>query len=195
MGSQQYQVAFPVWNILRRCYTGICYREWYTHPDYPESRKEALLTGEIYKYHFSPGTKRNQSVFGANFLTQWDEVYVFESAIDCMNYWQRTDKPSVAMWGKDISIAQLDYLAGFKHVVLCLDKDRDRGGLETAEKVESKLTGRTAVSIALIVGPFKDYTDAVVAGVEPKLKVLPSVYGGRSHEVEKLYRVFKKKGK
>ena len=194
--TYRYKLVFPVWDVVCERYVGLCTREWETHPEYPASRKQELLYDQLSRYSFEEYVRRSQAIFGANLLTHKDEVYVFEGAIDAMNHAQRTGLPSIATWGKNVSNAQVEYLSGFKHVILCPDKDEDKKGLKSAEKTEAQLMEKTTVSIALLTGPFKDYSEAVMAGVKvPNLKILPSRFDGRIHEIAKLYRVSQKQNR
>ncbi len=186
--------AIPYGNLM-----GICLRQWESHTRYPSGKKVQLEAGQINRYEFQSRINRSNSLFGIELLKDYpskNEIFVFEGPIDAMNFWQRTGKPAVAIWGSGASSQQLDYLKTFHTVHIVADKDERKQGLKMAEKTLVEVSKVTQAHIYVVKEPVKDYSDAILYGNStPELVKLPESKGERFLEIQRLYKDLKNQRK
>lgn len=145
---------------------GVCLRLWDTAAGFPSCLKMKLMRGEIRKYTHLPGSIPSASLFGVEAITSLDEVYLFEGAIDAMNFMQVTGCQALARWGTGFHLNQAGYLRRFKRVNVVVDNDGHGLGKLSALPVYRLLAPHTEVRIYDIPLPVKDYSEAVVQGYQ-----------------------------
>ena len=164
---QKWVVTIPVRRMNDNALIGICFRHWDTHPQFPIELKTKIESKEVPRYYYTKGTDRNLSFFGCDQLREEDEeVYIFEGAIDAMNFWQRERLPVLARWGTVLTLPQLEFLKRFKRVHIIADNDKNEAGIKSAKRLRHQLRGcRVPTRILITAGEYKDYSDAVRGGV------------------------------
>lgn len=162
--SENYSVTIPVRSLSSGEVQGVCFRYIDSDKNSPDLLKQQLLTGDIQRYHYSKGTLPGLSLFGLETIKTLDRVYVFEGAIDAINYHQRHNVQVLAKWGTLLTKQQIEYISRFKEVYIVADNDKSGVGIKSAKNLCNLLIGKSIVHVMIPENEqCKDYTEQVTS--------------------------------
>lgn len=170
LNPEKWSVAIPMRSVYNPTdLSGVCFRYIDSHPDFPPEWKAQIVSGDIKRYHYLPGSIPGVSLFGVDAITDYTEVYLFEGAMDAMNFMQREGKQALARWGTIISPYQAEYLSRFDRLHVVIDKDTNRVGSAAGRQVRSVLRGKVIVQLLEMKESVKDYSEAVMKGLSTEM--------------------------
>lgn len=160
----KFSVSIPMREVKSQMLAGVCFRYTDCLPDFPADLLPKIRKQRFYQL---PGSSPNRSFFGQETICNFaNPVYLFESALDAANYWQRTAYQSLARWGTNLlTKLQRDYLQQFSEILIVADNDEHGIGQQNAKALQSQLLQIVRCKI-LTVQNHKDYTEAIENGVE-----------------------------
>lgn len=172
---EKFSVTIPMRKLGSEELVGVCFRYVETDPNFPQDLREKLQRRLIQKYYYLPGSQPMISLFGTKTATdRMKPIYLFEGAIDALNFHQRTGNQAVARWGSKLHELQRNFLQRFSEVKIIADNDSKGQGQATARTALIQLIRDVRCSTWIVDSGHKDYTDALMDGVEePKFIPMP----------------------